>query len=586
MLAELYNYAIDNNLSVQSGFKEKNVKYYISIGINGEVLDFVKADKKPLCPDLGSLANGTTKSNIIAEKTDIVFNLPEKDGTYKREQKHIFYMNVLKEIGEIDELFKTAYDSIDKNMENIKAILETKKIKNGDIISIMVDGKPLESTTKYLPWWESFRNSFKTGISDEKRCFITGNITSPMKTIPPISGLYSVGGHSKGDTLISFDKDAFQSYGFDQSENAAVSEEAMFKVNLALTKLLKDSSSTLAGAKNIHWFSEAVSFDVFDLIDNDIWDIGLINEAEAASEEEKEKAEDNRRVAKLFDSLKNGTYPEQPQNKYYMMSLSGVGGRIMVRSYEEGYYRDLYENIKSWYNDLDLGNTSTGIRFPKLYAIYYRMLKYTGSEKKSYERMAKELSGVSPYIIHSVIHNTPMPDTVALKAISYIKSKLYDKEKKSVNIDKVSCQVLKAWLNRKYRSLKKEEYIIMNELNTSAKSKAYNFGRLMAVYVALQNKALGGVNAGVGEKYYNSASTTPSFVLGKLAALSQYHLAKLEPGMKIYYSKLLSEIGSRIGEGLPRTFTLEEQSEFALGYYFQTEKIYEKKDTKENSEEQ
>ena len=120
----------------------------------------------------------------------------------------------------------------------------------------------------------------------------------------------------------------------------------------------------------------------------------------------------------------------------------------------------------------------------------------------------------------------------------------------------------------------------MENLNPESSSKAYQLGRMIAVYAAIQNKALGDINAGVVERYFTSACTSPALVFGKLAMLSQHHLSKLgqeQKGSAVYYDKMLSDIASKIGNSLPKTFTLEQQSEFALGYYAQNEEIYKKK---------
>ena len=116
----------------------------------------------------------------------------------------------------------------------------------------------------------------------------------------------------------------------------------------------------------------------------------------------------------------------------------------------------------------------------------------------------------------------------------------------------------------------------MDKLNKDSPSAAYQTGRMLAVYAALQNKALGDVNAGVAEKYFTSACTSPQLVMGKLAALSQYHLSKLEGGGK-YYKNMLNEIATKIGGSFPKTMTLEQQGEFALGYYHQNAEMYSPK---------
>jgi CRISPR-associated protein Csd1 len=104
------------------------------------------------------------------------------------------------------------------------------------------------------------------------------------------------------------------------------------------------------------------------------------------------------------------------------------------------------------------------------------------------------------------------------------------------------------------------------------------------VYAALQRSALGDVGAGVVERYYTSACTSPALVMGKLSVMSQYHLSKLEKGAKVYYNKMLQEISLCIGTSIPNTFSLEEQSQFALGYYFQNAEMFSKSNKTETEE--
>lgn len=569
MLGELYQYALKNKLTVRPGFKEKNVKCYLSIGRSGEFLGIEPSVGAAMCPDIGSLANGTTKSNIIAEKAEVLLNLPDKDGNFKKQQKHDFYISSMREAAKYDRSFAVAMDAIENNLEQIAQEYLSRKGKPGDIISLMVDGKPLEDHEDYLGWWEEFRvrlGKTKQSEGRKMRCFITGELTAPLATVPPVPGLISVGGHTKGDAMICFDKDAYRSYGLEQAANATVSEYAMTGVNAAFGELLK-KEKPLAGAKNIHWFSKKTEVDIIEALE---FDFGFETSETDSDAEEETLVEDEQRVKSLYNFLFSAEYPKNPENRYYMMSVSGVNGRVMIRSYDEGTYDTLYQNIKTWYGDIAI----SGVGYPKLWRIYSRLLKYSEKEKKLSERIAKELSGLAPRIIFSIFHNTLLPDDVARRALAYIRSKMCSPDDKRRNMDKTACQILKAWLNRVFRKENKEEFLIMDKLNENSPSKAYHTGRLVAAYVVLQNKALGDVNSGIAERYYSSACTTPALVIGKLARLSQYHLAKLDEGGKVFWSKMIQEIAGKIGTEIPRTFSLEEQSQFALGYYFQNSEIY------------
>ena len=68
------------------------------------------------------------------------------------------------------------------------------------------------------------------------------------------------------------------------------------------------------------------------------------------------------------------------------------------------------------------------------------------------------------------MHNTPLPDTVAAKALAYIRSDILsdpnddnNPQKSQKSPDRIACQILKAWLNRRYKIQNKEELIIMDK---------------------------------------------------------------------------------------------------------------------------
>ena len=113
----------------------------------------------------------------------------------------------------------------------------------------------------------------------------------------------------------------------------------------------------------------------------------------------------------------------------------------------------------------------------------------------------------------------------------------------------------------------------MSQYNEYAESVPYHCGALMAVYAAIQQKAMPDVNTTVTQRYYASAIQTPLLVIGRLSNLSNYHLEmlhKTNPRLAVIFKKRLEEISVKIcenGRKIPTTLTLAEQSEFALGYY-------------------
>ena len=119
-------------------------------------------------------------------------------------------------------------------------------------------------------------------------------------------------------------------------------------------------------------------------------------------------------------------------------------------------------------------------------------------------------------------------------------------------------------------------------LNPNSTSIPYNLGRLFSVLEAIQSAANHGINTTIKDKYFNSASATPSRVFPTLVNLAQKHLRKLEKGERIYYNRMLTQLLDQFEESYPDRMSLPQQGAFQLGYYHQTQARYQKKEEKEN----
>ncbi len=588
MLNELYKYSLDNGIASRAGFKKKSIKAYILLSDSGEFLGFdAGSPEKVMCPDIGSAAQGATKCNFIAEKASIILGVGTKSNDVI---KRNFYLQMLCLAKDSEPLFGICERVLSdkEQLLNIQTALEASKYKAADVLSLQVGERRLEQSKKYYDWWEGFRTpkpseDSKKMFKKQARCLITGALTKPSETVSKVSGLRVVGGHSSGDALICFDKPAFCSYGYEQAANAAVSEKAITAINGTLEIMLRNAPN-LAGTKFVHWYKEEVpkEFDILDLFDDQIFKFDESDDEVVDENQDINKEALKSRADQLIKSIEDGIAPEKLDNIYYILMLSGAGGRIMIRSYLQGRYEDLYNNFKQWFTDLHIIsiNGKGFSRVPKLYAMYFRLLKVEKSTQKPSERMSKELSGLDMQIKFAIINNTPLPDNVAMKALNYIRSRMLESgESNNENIpDIVACQWLKVWLNRRYRQ-KGVENVIHDSLNKQNPSIAYQAGRMMAVYAAIQTDALGrDLGAGIIQRYYASASTSPALVIGKLSVLSQYHLSKIENKAFVNrYETMLSEIAIQIGTALPTTLNLEQQSQFALGYYQQRAAIYTSK---------
>lgn len=191
MLKSLYDYALRNDLTLPPGYVNKTVKAYILLHGDGSFQDVEIHDNEVVAaPDIGSLANGTDKSNVLLEKRSVV--IPDAET-----KKSGFFLEALIDGGREEPMLKTCADALQDAQirETIRTRLDEKKIKPSDRISFKVDYHSILESNETKAWWQKFRQ-FITGTNSKEgntRCLITGNLTVPVQTTTPISGLQVVG---------------------------------------------------------------------------------------------------------------------------------------------------------------------------------------------------------------------------------------------------------------------------------------------------------------------------------------------------------------------------------------------------------
>lgn len=623
-MTELYQYAIDHQLTARPGFKPKSVKCYVLLTSDGRFVDIepVEKDRPPtMAPDIGGLAQGASCCNLLIEKA--LYPLRIMTENVKKNKniaaKHEFYLNAVREGGKYDSKLNAIAVALsdDTTRAQIAARL-CENYKPDDSIGFIVDGLPAEASTDWLDWWDTFRKTLSDGRKDDvvgPVCLITGQNAPALKTVSTVGGLKEVGGDPTGVHFLCFDKKAFTSYGLEQSTNAPVSELAMSGINAALDKLLPNAE-VFGGAKLVYWYSQDVMPEQDPLRqlvardEND--DSSFFDDDEPEPEEDTPidaiaRAYEAEAEAKsLIQSAENGKRPLQlPNAHYYILPVSGVKSRMMVRGWYEGRFEELYRHINLWFEDLrlTLPRGRGDVKPSKLRTLCKTLLspgEYRDPQK-IIEEMMKELGGLSDRIFYAAVKGTPLPDEVASKALYNLRSCLLssdgnddksqekgksrkrgkpqknDKPQKKGKQPVAIYQLLKCWLVRRQRQ--RGEVLMEKQLRLDYPSVAYQCGRLMAVYAAIQQAAMGReLGTGVVERYYGAAIISPLFVLGSLSRLSNYHLSKIEnPNHAMRYRRMLNEISTQIAPGsIPRIMTMEQQSEFALGYYQQNAALYTK----------
>ncbi|MBI2908631.1 MAG: type I-C CRISPR-associated protein Cas8c/Csd1 [Chloroflexi bacterium] len=580
MLKLLADYAHSHGLEVEPGFKPKVVRWAIVFDPDFRFLDVVELGdaslKKnpgrtfPKCPDLSQpemVAGGESRSHFLVETVEVVALYGKNADDLKTQKKHAYFLKLLEEaeksMSQLTHL--AARFSAPDVLAAINVRLEAQRAGAGDKATFKVgEDYPVDSDL-WHDWWREFRRKLGGGGAKlggaPMRCFVTGRLAEPAPTHPKIEKLADVGGQPSGDALICFDKEAFRSYGLEQSANAAVSEVAVSAYRAGLNHLIKENGRRLAGAKVVHWFKDKVTpaDDPFSWLEES---------------REQEELDAQHRVKNLLESIKSGKRADLAHNRFYALTLSGAGGRVMVRDWMEGQFEDLAENISIWFEDL-----SIVYRDGEMPRSGPKFLAVLGATVRDLNDLA------APFVAKMwrvAVRGEPIPRSALAQALERVRVDVVRDEP----VRHAAMGLMKAYHVRKHRKEGGEAMAsaLTPFLNEDHPEKAYQCGRLMAVLAEVQRRALGDVGAGVVQRYYAAASTTPALVLGRLTRTSQFHLNKLDPGLARWYESRIAGIWGAIRDNVPPTLTLEEQSLFALGYYQQMAQMRTPKGNKQDSD--
>jgi len=566
--------------SSEPGFSDKYVRWAIVFDSKagfGGVVELGQPEQNgnrgrrfEKCPEMDrGLLQAGGKSHFLVESANVVALYKVEDADEKITQKHKFFIDMLEEAGRgIPQLTTIARFMKDEDvLQRIRGEMECKKVKPSDKVTFRLDGEFSAEQDYWHGWWRNFHRKLisagrKPGELGKFRCFVTGELVTPTRTHPKIMGLAAVDGRVSGDVLVGYDKEAFCSYGLKQSFNCAVSVEAAKAYVDGLNELIRSYGQRLAGAMVVHWFKEKLK----DEDDPLPWLTGPSEIEELDAQE---------RAKKLLHSLESGERPDLAGNRYYILTMSGAAGRVMVRDWLEGDFAELVRNINGWFDDMQM--------------VWYDGIKIARPPGfiSVLQALTRDLNSLPPQLVSKLwrvaIRGEGIPYQIHTQSVTRRRFEIVQDER----LDIAGMGLIRAYHLRKYRKEgNKLAEALRPELNKDFPNVAYQAGRLMAALADLQRRALGDVGAGVVQRYYVAASTTPALVLGRLTGNSQHHLNKLDAGLACWYEGKISEIWSNIREPLPRTLTLEEQSLFALGYYhqlasFRAGKSENSKETKE-----
>ncbi|TWT47061.1 CRISPR-associated protein (Cas_Csd1) [Thalassoglobus neptunius] len=421
------------------------------------------------------------------------------------------------------------------------------------VFRIRAEKKFIHEHTGIRNWWQSQLSSDDADQSGESgQCLVTGRSgTLARLHEPKIKGV--AGGQSAGTAIVSFNLDAFESYGKSQSFNAPVSEQAAFQYCTALNHLLVDRSRRvqIGDATTVFWTEKPTQGENF---------LGLALGTQSAEDEDTET------IRKTLDAIGKGGFPAELGDRdtpFYVLGLSPNAARASVRFWLKSTLGEMFEKLKEHHDDLEIDRSQRDA----LYIYPWQIIRETARESKDIPPL---LSGA---LMRSILTGGPYPQMLLSSIIRRIRA--------DRRVNHIRAATIKACLNRNSRfNIQNLEQEIPMSLDSDREDPPYRLGRLFAELEKTQEDALTGINDTIKDRYFGAASATPGSVFPRLIRMSQHHLGKLERGKKIYHEKRIQEICEKL-DGFPPHLNLRDQGLFAIGYYHQRQDLFKKKSESE-----
>lgn len=467
---------------------------------------------------------------------------------------------------------------------NLEALL-----KGGNIVFVTHDAEGELQLAQDVPeirraWDEAYAKSDDAVMG---RCLVTGE-EGPIAILhPSIKGV--MGAQSSGASLVSFNAPAFESYGKEsardnqgQGRNAPVGKYAAFAYGAALNYMVghADFHGRLGDTTLVYWAEGA----------DPAYGSAFMAMMGMGGEDKNEITQ--KELRGLLTALCQGNtvkwanVPLNPKNRFYILGLAPNASRLSVRFFLQNSFDEFAQNYQKHQEDLDIVRPTFDERETlSMWALLRETAIKNPNKPPEFQRQLVE------EMLNAILTGSPYPSTLFTQVEIRIRAE------KEINRGKAA--IIKAYLRRNVVEQQRKnahvyEEVLGVELNISKTTYLpYRLGRLFAVLEALQLEAFrdndnrdSKPNTTIKDQFFSSACATPVVAFPIIVGRAQNHLRKLKAknkeGLARYYSGMMDEIIGNFGESYPAHLSLEDQGIFQIGYYHQRQRMYTKKEEKDN----
>lgn len=475
--------------------------------------------KEMLVPNL--VRSSGVRAKLLADNADYVFGVGDDP---KIAERHTAFRELVGRCAEATG--EASVMAVSRFLDGEKA--PPARAEDGDIFTFRVGGVFPVDIPSVRRFWASETRDSKGSVM---QCLICGKVKPVEQSLPvKIKGV--PGGQTSGTALISANAEAFESYGLSGSLTSPTCRECGEAFANAINHMIATEHHRLrvGPVVFIFWTREEGGFSPASIL----------------SQPQEED------VRRLIGSYRTGQKAVVNSGDFFALSLSGSGGRAVVRDWLETTVPAAEAHLGRWFGlqklvDLD-GSDGRPYGIYALAASLYL---------KPNDQM---VANVPRTMVRCALHGGPLPDWLLSQAVNRNRAEQGVTRNRAALIKAVMLSQLQEY---------EEDY--MEKLELSNTSPGYLCGRLLAELEAAQKVAVR-PKATLVDRYYGAASSAPATVFGYLMRDFQAaHMAKLRknrPGIYTAIDSRVQDILQALGE-FPKTLNVREQAMFSLGYYHQ-----------------
>ncbi|MBU4478443.1 MAG: type I-C CRISPR-associated protein Cas8c/Csd1 [Candidatus Omnitrophica bacterium] len=570
-LGKILRDKMSENERIHIALKQEIISFDLVIHDDGRFERFQPIDKVRTTCEAVTAKKG--KARLLLDRAEEVLCY----GGNKAQKKHELFIEKLKLYSDLRELepvlkfYKSNKENgFDKARQRFEIDFPKEKDRKGNIAFRLFNAERRihEEEAVYQKVIEIDTVSQDKSMSKFRSpCSVCGGtayaipeIHEKIKTVPPVDD-----GKYAARSIVSYNDNAYESYELRRNLNSLICASCAKNYVEGLNWLLS-AGPRVKNKKG----KEYIAYTNRKNFGSDTAMVFWTRKNERLDEIDYLEAPNPADVARLIESVFSGTERDSRDlepDQFYSCTLSGSAARISVRDWIETSLFDFRKSIANWFQDIsiaeydaDLKNTKT--HYPRLYDLARSCQRKNNDGR--YDKDDASLARVATYLWNAALKNIAPPLWILTKVLQRARLDKY-------GITTERAALIKLILNRHNRG---GDFVITEKIEQGDRPVAYVCGQIFAVLESVQRAALGkNVNAGIRERYFTFALTTPSPAFGRLFNLSSKHFTKLKtekPGLAVVLDKKLQELckGIKIEE-FPSTFTLEEQGQFAIGYYHQ-----------------